>query len=74
MERLSCMLALLLALVMVEGAAAAGPLTLTAIATGQIGLWFTVVMVLVLVSVISSLGGMDYQTDTLLFQKSKDGY
>ena len=46
--------------------------TSTQIAVVQISLWLSVIMIFVLSAVIYSLGGMDYQTDTLLFQKSKD--
>ncbi|KAJ1495734.1 hypothetical protein T484DRAFT_1925003 [Baffinella frigidus] len=50
----------------------AEPLTTTQIAIAQISLWFPVVMIVVTLVTIISIGGMDYQTDTLLFQKSKD--
>ncbi len=46
--------------------------TPTQIAVVQISLWLSVIMVFVLSVVVYGLGGMNYQTDTLLFQKSKD--
>jgi hypothetical protein len=46
--------------------------TPTQIAVVQISLWLSVIMIFVLSVVVYGLGGMNYQTDTLLFQKSKD--
>ena len=44
----------------------------TTIAIVQISFWLPVILILTLVAVVYSLGGMNYQTDSLLFQKSKD--
>ena len=67
---LRAVLAACLALALCAGAdAAPSP---TTIAIVQISFWLPVVLILTLVSVVYSLGGMNYQTDSLLFQKSKD--